>query len=261
MVTSKGQAYWIKVHELPEGTRNSKGSHIKAILAISPDEEITAIVSFDEFSESRYLLMATFHGVIKKVELSLFRNAKTKGIHAINLDEGDRLVNALLTSGDDEVVIVSKKGQALRFSETDVRSMGRTSRGFRGMNLAEGDNIAGLMRVDENEKMLLITDNGYGKRIEYSNFNRHARGTKGQICYKFMEKSGEIVGTLSVTEEHDLMCITSLGLSVRTEVGQISVQGKAASGVRVVTIQHPDQIVAIARTEAYKEEDFEEDEE
>lgn len=249
-VTSEGKAYWIKIHELPEGSRTSKGSHIKAILAISPDEEITAVVSFKSFTPGNFLLMATLRGVVKKVEIPLFIHAKTRGIAAINLDPGDRLVSALLTDGQSDILIISKKGQALRFTESSVRSMGRTSRGVCGIKLAASDEVAGVLKVVEDEQILIVTTDGYGKRVQFDNFMPHGRATRGQICYKLQEKTGEIIGALSVGEQHNLMCITSMGLSIRIDVNQISTQGRSAAGVIVASIKKPDQIVSIARTDA-----------
>ncbi|MDR0585906.1 MAG: DNA topoisomerase (ATP-hydrolyzing) subunit A, partial [Treponema sp.] len=199
-ITSAGKAYWMKVHEIPEGTRTSKGSHIKTLLTMSPNEDITAIVSLKEFTEDRYLFMGTARGVVKKVMTSEFANARTRGIIAINLDEGDRLVSALLTSGADEVVLISRSGQALRTGEDQVRPMGRSSRGVSGMKLGGGDELTGLLRVspaDENapaEQMLILSEYGYGKRVEFGEFSSHGRGTGGQKIYTVTEKTGEIAG-------------------------------------------------------------------
>lgn len=254
-VTSEGKAYWIKVHEIPEGSRTAKGSHIKALLAISADEEVTAIINFKEFEKGRHLFMATQRGVVKKVELPLFVNARTRGIAAINLDDGDKLVSALLTGGEDEVLLVTRKGQAVRFTETQVRSMGRASRGVCGIKLAPVDEIAGVLRVDTEKRILLLTTNGYGKRVDFDSFSPHSRATKGQICYKFYEKSGEIVGSLAVGEDEDLMCITAQGLSIRTDASLIPVQGRSASGVIVTKLRMPDKVVSIAITEKEEEEE------
>ena len=254
-VTSEGKAYWIKIHELPEGSRTSKGSHIKAILAISPDEEITAVVSFKSFTPGNFLFMATLRGVVKKVEIPLFIHAKTRGIAAINLDAGDRLVSALLTDGQSDILMISRRGQALRFTESSVRSMGRTSRGVCGIKLAATDEVAGVLKVVEDEQILIVTTDGYGKRVQFDNFMTHGRATRGQICYRLQERTGEIVGALSVGEQHNLMCITSMGLSIRIDVNQISTQGRGAAGVIVASIKKPDQIVSIARADADEDQD------
>ena len=157
-ISSEGKAYWLKVHEIPEASRAARGAHIKGLLAISPNEEITAIVDFSDFSETEYLLMGTLRGVVKKVATSDFINAKTRGIIAINLDDGDRLVSACLTNGSDEVVLVTRKGQALRITEKDVRVMGRASRGVTGIRLANDDELTAMLRVLEKERMLVLSE-------------------------------------------------------------------------------------------------------
>jgi len=250
-ITSAGKAYWMKVHELPEGSRTSKGSHIKSMLTVSPNEDITAIVSLKDFSDSEYLFMGTACGVVKKVKTSEFVNAKTRGIVAINLDEGDKLVSALLTKGDDEVVLISRRGQALRTHEENVRAMGRSSRGVTGMKLSKGDELTGMLRVDtspqNSEKMLIISEFGYGKRVDFSEFTSHGRGTGGQRIYTVAEKTGEIVGCVSVLENDDIMCITSQGKSIKMKVSDIRVMGRAAQGVRLLSIDKPDFVIGLDR--------------
>ncbi|MDR3333666.1 MAG: DNA topoisomerase (ATP-hydrolyzing) subunit A, partial [Treponema sp.] len=164
-ITNAGKAYWTKVHELPEGSRTSKGTHIKSILTVSPEEDITTVVSLLDFTDDQYLLMGTARGVVKKVMTSEFAKAKTRGVIAIKLDEGDKLVSAILTGGSDEVVLISRKGQALRTSEEHIRAMGRASRGVAGMKLDDDDALTGLLRVDDTETMLLLSEYGYGKRV------------------------------------------------------------------------------------------------
>ncbi|MCL2800304.1 MAG: DNA topoisomerase (ATP-hydrolyzing) subunit A [Treponema sp.] len=248
-ITSAGKAYWMKVHELPEGSRTSKGTHIKSLLTVSPNEDITAIVSLKDFSDSEFLFMGTACGVVKKVKTAEFANAKTRGIVAINLDEGDKLVSALLTAGKDEVVLISRKGQALRTHEDNVRAMGRSSRGVTGMKLSKGDELAGMLRVDaaSKEKMLIISEFGYGKRVDFSEFSSHGRGTGGQRIYTVAEKTGEIVGCVSVLEDDDIMCITSQGKSIKMKVSDVRVMGRAAQGVRILSIDKPDFVIGLDR--------------
>jgi len=254
-ITSAGKAYWMKVHELPEGSRTSKGSHIKSLLTVSPNEDITAIVSLKDFSDSEYLFMGTARAVVKKVKTSEFANAKTRGIVAINLDEGDKLVSALLTKGSDEVVLISRRGQALRTHEDHVRAMGRSSRGISGMKLSKSDELTGLLRVDlgENrppekvEKMLILSEYGYGKRVDFSEFSSHGRGTGGQRIYTVTEKTGEIVGCVSVLDNEDIMCITSQGKSIKLKVKEVRVMGRSAQGVRLLSIDKPDFVIGLDR--------------
>jgi len=258
-ITSAGKAYWMKVHELPEGSRTSKGSHIKSLLTVSPNEDITAIVSLKDFSDNEYLFMGTARAVVKKVKTSEFVNAKTRGIVAINLDEGDKLVSALLTKGADEIVLISRRGQALRTHEDHVRAMGRSSRGITGMKLTKSDELAGLLRVDsgiENgvarspekvEKMLILSEYGYGKRVDFNEFSSHGRGTGGQKIYTVSEKTGDIVGCVSVLDNEDIMCITSQGKSIKLKVNEIRVMGRAAQGVRLLSIDKPDFVIGLDR--------------
>jgi DNA gyrase subunit A len=246
-ITNEGKAYWMKVHELPEGSRTSKGAHLKGLLTVSPNEDITAIVSLKEFSDNTFLFMGTARGVVKKVMTSEFVNAKTKGIRAINLDEGDKLVSALLTGGEDEVVIISRKGQALRTHEEAVRAMGRSSRGVIGMKLDEDDEMTGVLKVDSGESMLLLSEYGYGKRIDFSEFSSHGRGTGGQKIYTVSEKTGELVGCVNVLENEEIMCITSQGKSIKLMVNSIRVMGRSAQGVRILNIEKPDFVVGVDR--------------
>ncbi|MDR0442023.1 MAG: DNA topoisomerase (ATP-hydrolyzing) subunit A [Treponema sp.] len=254
-ITSAGKAYWMKVHELPEGSRISKGSHVKSLLTVSPNEDITAIVSLKDFSDSEYLFMGTARAVVKKVKTSEFANAKTRGIVAINLDEGDKLVSALLTKGSDEVVLISRRGQALRTHEDHVRAMGRSSRGITGMKLSNGDELTGLLRVDlpqnrppeKVEKMLILSEYGFGKRVDFSEFSSHGRGTGGQKIYTVSDKTGEIVGCVSVLDNEDIMCITSQGKSIKLKVNDIRVMGRSAQGVRLLSIDKPDFVIGLDR--------------
>ncbi|MDR1390406.1 MAG: DNA topoisomerase (ATP-hydrolyzing) subunit A [Treponema sp.] len=252
-ITNTGKAYWMKVHEIPEGSRVSKGSHIKGLLTVLPNEEITAIVSLREFSDTVYLFMGTARGVVKKVATSEFNNAKTRGIIAIKLDEGDRLVSALLTSGSNEVVLISRQGRALRTHEDLVRTMGRASRGVSGIKLSADDELAGVLRVDASddkkttERMLIISEYGYGKRTDFTEFSAHGRATGGQKIYTVTERTGEIVGCVNVLDNEEIMCITSQGKSIKLKVKTIRVMGRSAQGVRILNIDKPDFVVGVDR--------------
>jgi DNA gyrase subunit A len=246
-ITSFGKAYWMKVHEIPEASRTARGQHIKAVLTINADEDVTTVLPLKEFSEDTYIFMATARGVVKKVNTSFFSNAKTRGIIALNLDTGDHLISAHLTTGEDEIVLVTRHGYALRFGENQVRAMGRASRGVMGIRLSNEDELTGALCIREDEQMLLLSEFGHGKRIEYSHFNPHGRGTRGQIAYKVSEKSGELVGVVAVTDKDELVCITSQGSAVRLKVDSIPAMGKSAVGVRIVNISRPDFVVGMAR--------------
>ena len=249
-ITNEGKAYWVKVHEIPESSKISRGSHIKSLLSVTANEEITTIVSMKEFSEDQYLFMATAKGIVKKTMTSEFRNAKAKGMQAVRLDDGDTLVSAILSSGKDEILLVSRRGQALRISEEEVRPMGRSSRGVSGMKLSEGDEICATIHVDEEARILVITEKGIGKRVDFSDFSAHGRGTGGQRVFGNIDDKGEIIGALTVKDEDSFMCITSQGTSIRVKSSDITVQGRAASGIRVVDITDPDYVVGIDKIAA-----------
>ena len=246
-ITSAGKAYWLKVHEIPESSRQARGAHIKSLLAISPDEEITTIVDFKEFSDTQYLLMGTLRGVVKKVALTDFINAKTRGIIAIYLDDGDHLVSACLTGGSDEAVLITRGGQALRIHEEQVRVMGRASRGVRGIRLSASDELATMLRVDHTKTMLIATTNGYGKRVEYDNFSSHGRGTGGQMIYVPDDVSGEVVDAVSIDPDDEAMIITSTGKTIKIDAESVRILGKGARGVRIVNIGIPDLVIGLDR--------------
>ena len=244
-ITNAGKAYWLKVHEIQEASRTSRGSHIKSLLSVSSDEEITAVVSLKEFDDKTYLLMATAGGVVKKVTTDNFANAKTRGIIAIKLDEGDKLVSAILTGGKDEIMLITRRGQALRTSEEDIRSQGRSSRGVTGIQLSSEDELTGALRVTENQKMLVMTENGYGKRVEFSEFSAHGRGTGGQRIYTLSEKTGEVVGLLTVFDDDEVVCITGQGKTIRINVNSVGTMGRSAQGVRILDIESPDMLIGL----------------
>jgi len=246
-ITSEGKAYWLKVFEIPEATRQSRGQSIKTLLSISNNEEITAVLSFKGFNEENYLFMATSRGIVKKVRISDFSNARTRGIIAIKLDKGDKLESAMLTRGKDEILLITRRGYALRFNEETVRATGRSSRGVIGIRLGKNDELTGVALVDDKGSMLLISQYGLGKRIAYDNFITHGRGTRGQICYGVSEKTGEVIGALSVKRGDSLVCITSQGKTIRLRLNEIPVLGKTAMGVRLVRIARPDMVMGIAR--------------
>ena len=254
-ITNEGKAYWVKVHEIPEASRTSRGSHIKSLLAVSSDEEITTIVSLKEFSSDSYLLMATAGGIVKKVQTDSFQNAKTRGIIAIKLDEGDKLVSAILTTGQDELMLVTRHGQALRVSETEIRDQGRASHGVIGIRLSGGDELTGALRINGG-KLIVMSENGYGKRVDFSEFSPHGRGTGGQKVYTVTEKTGEVVGLLAVADDDEIVCITGQGKTIRVQVASINVMGRAAQGVKILDIESPDQLIGLDVVAREDEEDI-----
>jgi DNA gyrase subunit A len=247
-ITSEGRAFWLKVHEIPEASRTSRGQPIKTLIGISANEEIATVASLSAFSEKTYFFMATVKGVVKKVKTAEFANAKTRGIAAVKLDDGDKLVGALLTKGADQVMLVTRKGLALRMNEASVRPMGRSSRGITGIRLTKGDELAGVAAVEKGAQLFLITECGFGKQVEFDAFVPHGRGTRGQACYKLTDKIGEIVGAITAHRRDDIVCITSQGNTLKLHLREIPILGRAAVGVRVLNIEKPDLVVAVAWT-------------
>ena len=258
-VTDAGKGYYTKVFDIPQASKNAKGISVKNILQLETTEKITSIINFKEFSEDQYIMMATRHGVVKKVSLYNFRNARARGIIAIYLDEGDELLHSELVQEGDECMLITRQGRGLKFAQSDVRAMGRASRGVRGIKLLGDDVVAGLLKVDDTKRILMVTENGQGKQVTFDSFTGHRRATQGQRIYKLGGKADFIVGALAVNDENDVVCVTRLGQTLRVHVKNISVQGRNASGVRVVTMKSAkDAIVAIAATG--EEEELEEEE-
>lgn len=244
-VSNLGRAYWIKAHEIPELSKNSRGTHIKSLIAIGADEEITTVVPLHEFSEENFLFMTTASGVVKKVQTSEFANARVKGIIGLKLKEGDKLVSAIPTAGSSDIFLISRNGKALRFSESDVREMGRASCGIKGMKLSEGDEVSGAITYTEGESILLLTEKGYGKRVAFEDFKPHGRGTGGQKIFGNTGERGEIIGLLSVKDSDEVVCMTSQGKTLRVSVNTINQQGTGSTGVKVVKISDPDFLVGV----------------
>ena len=244
-ITNLGKAYYLKVHEIPEATRTTKGSHIKALLAVEAEEEITAVVSLKDFSSDIYVTMVTRNGIIKRLTTDNFVNAKVKGVKAMNLKDGDQLVSAILTKGDDSLMLITKQGKALRVAENTIRPQGRTAAGVRGINISDSDELAGAVRVADEQSILLITANGYGKRVNFDEFSEHGRGTGGQKIYSVTEKTGEVIGVITVLDDDEVVCITAQGKTIRINVNTVGIMGRAAQGVRVLNIDAPDFLIGV----------------
>ncbi|KKH48804.1 DNA gyrase subunit A [Methanosarcina sp. 1.H.A.2.2] len=254
--TNRGRLYWQKVYEIPEGSRQSRGKAIVNLLELQEGEMVNAMIPAKEFAEDRYLLMATRAGTIKKTPLSEFRNPRKAGIIAVSLDEGDELVKVLLTEGKQEIVMVSKKGKAIRFSEENVRPMGRTARGVRGMTLdGPDDEVVSMDLVDETTTLLTVTEKGFGKRTEYSQYPAHRRGGKGVITIVTNLRNGPVSNVESVAEDDELMFTSAEGIIIRIPAKGISVQGRNTQGVRIMNIKPGDKVVGMARIKAEDEDE------
>lgn len=246
--TDKGKCYWLKVYDIPEGTRTSRGKSILNLIEKEKDENISSFVMVKDFTEPLYVTMVTGMGTIKKTTLESYSNIRRNGIQAIKLNKNDKLVEVKLTNGSQEIVIGSHDGQAIRFNESLVRDMGRTATGVRGIKLGKGDYVVGLVAVTRpSATILVITDKGYGKRSDLADYRVTNRGGKGVITVKTTEKVGKLISIKEVTDSDDLMIITTKGILIRQKMKEIRVMGRNAQGVRVTKLGENDIISAVAR--------------
>lgn len=254
--TDLGKVYWLKVHEIPQGGRATRGKAIVNLLQLSSEENVTSILPVKEFVEDKFIVTATRNGVVKKTELMAYSNPRAGGIIALTIDEGDRLVSTRLTDGTMDILLASNHGKSIRFPESDVRSMGRTSRGVRGMMLEAGDSIIGMEVVTDATAATLVTvtENGYGKRTDLDEYRVQSRGGKGIITIKTTERNGQVVDIKLVNDESDLMFITDRGKVLRTGVSMLSIIGRNTQGVRLMVLESGERIVAVARLAEKDEE-------
>jgi DNA gyrase subunit A len=253
--TRRGQCYWIKVWEIPVGARASRGKPIVNILNLSSDEQIAAVVPVREFSEDRYLMFCTRKGVIKRTVLSAYGNVRAVGLNAINIREGDELIEVAITSGSDEIVLATRNGMAIHFEEKDARPMGRATEGVRGIELGDDDVVVGMAFVRPDSTLLVVSENGMGKRTEVDAYRLQRRGGKGVINLKVNDKTGRVVAIKSVTEDEQLMIITRQGVVNRQRIDEIRVIGRATQGVRLVNLDEGDEVMDVARVIAEEEEE------
>ncbi|KQV97221.1 DNA gyrase subunit A [Rhizobacter sp. Root1221] len=250
--TTRGRVYWIKVWEVPTGSRNSRGRPIVNMFPLQPGEKVNVVLpltdGFRSFPADHYVFMATAQGVVKKTSLDEFSNPRKAGIIAVDLDEGDFLIGAALTDGKHDVMLFSDGGKAVRFDEDDVRSMGRNARGVRGMTLEEGQSvIAMLVAEDETQSVLAATENGYGKRTSIVEYTRHGRGTKGMIAIQQSERNGKVVAATLVRPADEIMLITDKGVLVRTRVSEIRELGRATQGVTLIALDNGTKLIGLQR--------------
>ena len=246
--SDRGRLYWLKVWEVPQGTRNSRGRPIVNMFPLMNGEKITVVLPVKQFSDEHMVFMATSRGTVKKTPLSDFSNPRKAGIIAVTLDEGDYLIGAELTDGQCDVMLFSDAGKAVRFSEDDVRPMGRNARGVRGMMLDETQEvIAMVVAGDETKTVLTATENGYGKRTPIIEYTRHGRGTKGMIAIQTSERNGKVVGAVLVSSEDEIMLITDGGVLVRTRVSEIREMGRATQGVTLISVDDGSRLSGVRR--------------
>jgi DNA gyrase subunit A len=250
--SDRGRVYWLKVWEVPQGSRNSRGKPIVNMFPLQAGEKITVVLAltgeFRSFPEDHFIFMATAMGTVKKTSLKDFSNPRKAGIIAVDLDEGDHLIGAALTDGHHDVMLFSDGGKAVRFDEDDVRPMGRTARGVRGMMLEPDQRlIAMLVAEDETQSVLTATENGYGKRTSIIEYTRHGRGTKGMIAIQQSERNGRVVAATLVRPADEIMLITDRGVLVRTRVGEIRELGRATQGVTLIALDDGSKLSGLQR--------------
>ena len=253
--SDKGKCFWMKVYEIPEGSRTSKGRHIQNMLQISSDDKVMAYlnvktISDEDYLKEHYIIMATERGTVKKTSLEQYSRPRKNGINAINIKENDHLLSAKLTNGDSEIILASNNGKAVRFQETQVRSMGRTASGVRGMRIDPENKIVGMVCINDPEShLMVVSENGYGKRSHLEDYRITKRGGKGVKTLNVTEKTGNLVTIKNVTDDDDLMIMTQVGLSIRISIDKIRLSGRATQGVKLINLKDNDAIASVAKIE------------
>ena len=255
--SSRGRVYWLKVYNVPQGTRASRGKPIVNLFPLSEGEKINAVLPVKEYDDKHFVFLATSLGTVKKTPLSQFSNPREKGIIAVELDDGDHLIGGAITEGKHDVMLFSDAGKAVRFEEGDVRPMGRQARGVRGMKIGEGKRVISMLVADsENQTVLTATEKGFGKRTPISDYTRHGRGTQGMIAIQTTERNGKVIGAVLVGDEDEIMLISTGGVLIRMRVKQIREMGRSTQGVRLIDLDEGTKLAGVERV-AEKEEDEE----
>jgi len=244
--TDRGRCYWLKVYDIPEMGRASRGRAIVNVLSMQRGEAVAAMIAVRQFDD-RFVVMATRRGTVKKTALSAYSHPRRDGIQAIQLDAGDELIGVMLTSGSDEIILATRGGYAIRFSEEDVRSMGRVTRGVRGISLRKNDHVVGMVVARPGGMLLTVCENGFGKRTSYDVYRKQSRGGKGIINIKTSKRNGPVVAIVDVKDEDSIMLVTLGGMMLRCAVGNIRPIGRATQGVRLISLKPTDKVVGVAR--------------
>lgn len=260
--TEKGRCYWLKVYEIPEGARSSKGRAIQNVIQIEPDDKVRAYINVKRLNDAEYvnnnfIIMCTKDGTIKKTKLEAYSRPRQNGVNAIVIREGDQLIEAKLTSGNAEVMIAAREGKAIRFNESTVRPIGRVGAGVRGISIEESDEVVGMICVepDSTQDVLVLSENGYGKRTDLDEYRITNRGGKGVKTINVTEKTGKLISIQAVTDDNDLMIINRSGLTIRTAVSQIRLAGRATQGVRIINLRDGDAIASVMAVPAASDEE------
>jgi len=265
LFTQKGRCYWLKVYEIPEGSRASKGRALQNVLNIEPDDKIKAYINVgnlkdEDYINNNYIVLATKRGVIKKTSLEAYSRPRANGVNAITVREGDELLEAAMTNGSCHIMLAGRKGRCCRFEETDARPLGRTASGVRGINIEDDDEVIGMVCYDPSAEdaashtILVVSEHGYGKRSDIDEYRITSRGSKGVKTLNITDKTGDLVAIKNVTDEDDLMIINRSGLTIRMAVSDIRVAGRATQGVRLINIKEGDSIAAVSAVSKNDEE-------
>ena len=260
--TEMGRCYWLKVYQIPEGTRSSKGRAIQNVIQIDPGDKVRAYINIKnlndkEFVENNYLVMCTKRGIVKKTTLEAYSRPRTNGVNAIVIREGDQLLEVKLTSGNAEIMIAAREGRAIRFNESTVRPMGRVSSGVRAISIEDDNEVIGMIAIepDSNQDVLVLSENGYGKRTDLDEYRITNRGGKGVKTINITEKTGELISIQAVTDDNDLMIINRSGLTIRTSADQIRVAGRATQGVKIIDLREGDAIASVTAVPKTEEDE------
>jgi DNA gyrase subunit A len=258
--TNQGKCFWLKVWEIPEGDKTAKGRAIQNLINISPEDKVMAYLnvktlSDEEYLANNYVMMCTEQGTIKKTTLEAYSRPRANGVNAINVREGDMLVEARLTTGSSEIIIASQEGKAIRFNESSVRPMGRTATGVRAIRLADGDTVLGMIAIEnpQTTNVLVVTENGMGKRSDVEDYRITNRGGKGVMAMNVTEKTGKLVAIKEVDDTNDIMIMTKAGITIRLSVKDLRVLGRVTQGVRLINIDDKDSIASIAKVDYVEE--------
>ncbi len=265
LFTQNGRCYWLKVYEIPEGSRASKGRAIQNVINIEPDDKIKTYLNVrnlkdEEYINSNYIVLGTKRGIIKKTSLEAYSRPRANGVIAITVREGDELLDAIMTNGQSEILLAGRHGRCCRFDESDARALGRTASGVRGINIEDDDEVIGMIAYDptaedaQAHSLLVVSENGYGKRSDFEEYRKTNRGGKGVKTLNITEKTGELVAMKNVTDENDLMIINRSGITIRMAVSDIKVAGRATQGVRLINIREGDSIAAISAVNKSEED-------
>jgi len=254
--TNMGKVYSLRGYEIPEAQRHARGTAVVNLIELDPGESVSAVMPVSEFEEDVYVFMATRQGTVKKTSLSAFANIRKSGIIAISLAPDDELIAVRMTTGHEEILLVTRRGMSIRFHEDEVRAMGRTAAGVRGINLDPGDDVVGMDIARDSADVLIVTSAGYGKRTPVVEYRPQKRAGKGLKACRLTDKTGEIAGVKLVRQENEMMLTTMAGYVIRFQISDVPKMGRLTQGVKVMSLEEEDEVISIARVSSRDEDDL-----